>query len=208
MRCLNEDEKEQYKGDKNIITAVLVSDTKPEEFPSNGKHISNLTENDILAPGSRMMILDGSDDIYVMKESNFNPNEGDLAGYYELKVVKGSNGTYQFTQYDKSGNVIDQSPALMPPVAGIPMTFHDLYLRTWYDGGSPYFPDSNTFAVYVADGSPNRIVYNEHSYNVGEQVYIQPYGGPDGYANWTESYKIFRFDIIAGYKGDWLKIGG
>lgn len=132
MRCLNEDDKEQYKGDKNIITATLISDTVPEEFPHNGKYISNLTEDDILAPGSTLMILDGSGEIYMMKEGNFNPDN--IIGRYEVvyNIGPGNQGTANISLIDSKGNIIDSTSVAYIAESGyehtFPYVFHDIKL--------------------------------------------------------------------------------
>lgn len=157
MRCLNEDEKEQYTSNKNIITATLISDTVPEEFPHNGKYISNLTEDDILAPGSTLMILDGSGDIYMMKEGNFNPDN--VIGKYEITVNLGSatpGGMIAARVYlkDEKGNLIDSTGIAYRAEGGYehacPYTFHDLAFS--FSGSDMVITNGGNNTVYI-DGT-------------------------------------------------------
>ena len=206
MRCLNEDEKEQYKGDKSIITANLIADEKPETFPFNGGPVSNLTENDILAPGSTLMILDGSGEIYMMKEENFCPNYGELNGYYELTIKRdNANGDIYVNHYNKENVLIDTIHVTAQGEGGnpdAPLTFHDLYFRMWYDGGSPYFPDSNMCAIYVDKDSGNVIRYDNVDYTSEQQIYILPYG-----KFFSDQPITLRFDIVSGQSENaWCKL--
>lgn len=207
MRCLNEDEKEQYKGDKNIITAVLVSDTVPEEFPHNGKPITNLTENDILAPGSRMMILDGSDDIYVMKESNFNPDA--VIGTYEIVIQygPGNQGAVNVKLVDEKGTVIDSTSIAYCAEGGYehayPYTFHGIIFNQdgWQNNELMCTIDENcTDAIYV-DGV--RREPGDQIINISR----------DTLSSWRNAGLLpKKLDNIITAKNsastEWLKIGG
>lgn len=207
MRCLNEDEKEQYKGDKNIITAVLVSDTVPEEFPHNGKHISNLTENDILAPGSRMMILDGSDDIYVMKESNFNPDT--VLGYYEFTGARaaGNQSGWKVKYFDEKGNLIDSTSVAYRAEGGYehtyPYTFHDIKIE------QDYWNDYD-LRLSVAENSNNTIIFDGVKKYAGDVLLTISRGT---FNSW-ESAGLLPITLDhstitqSGAPTDWLKIGG
>ena len=157
MRCLNEDEKEQYKGDKNIITANLIADTVPEEFPHNGKPITNLTENDILAPGSTLMVLDGSGEIYMMKESNFNPDA--VLGYYEFtgERAAGNQSGWKVKYFDEKGNLIDSTSVAYRAEGGYehtyPYTFHDIKIE------QDYWSDYD-LRLSVAENSNNTVIFD------------------------------------------------
>lgn len=207
MRCLNEDEKEQYKGDKNIITAVLVSDTVPEEFPHNGKHISNLTENDILAPGSRMMILDGSDDIYVMKESNFNPDT--VLGYYEFTGARaaGNQSGWKVKYFDEKGNPIDSTSVAHSAEGGYehtyPYTFHDIKIE------QDYWNDYD-LRLSVAENSNNTIIFDGVNKHAGDVLLTISRGTFNSWDNAGLLPITLDHSIItqSGASTDWLKIGG
>lgn len=207
MRCLNEDDKEQYTRNKNIITAVLVSDTVPEEFPHNGKYISNLTEDDILAPGSRMMILDGSDDIYVMKESNFNPDN--VIGKYEITVYMDSlstpGGMIAVRVYlkDEKGNLIDSTGIAYRAEGGYehacPYTFHDLAFS---------FSGSD---MVITNGGNNTVYIDGIAKNNGETVLTLTYNTVNAWRNAGLLPKKLENDITSKTgvaSTDWLKIGG
>lgn len=161
MRCLNEDEKEQYKGDKNIITANLIADVTPEEFPHNGKPISNLTEKDILAPGSTLMILDGTGDVYMMKEENFNPDA--VIGTYEITVymdplsTPGGMTAVRVSLKDEKGNLIDSTGIAYRAEGGYehacPYTFHDLAFS--FSGSDMVITNGGNNTVYIDDTAKN-----------------------------------------------------
>lgn len=207
MRCLNEDDKEQYKGDKNIITAVLVSDTVPEEFPHNGKHISNLTENDILAPGSRMMILNGSDDIYVMKESNFNPDT--VIGYYEFtgERAAGNQSGWKVKYFDEKGNLLDSTSVAHRAEGGYehtyPYTFHDIKIE------QDYWSDYD-LRLSVAENSNNTVIFDGVNKHAGD-VLLTVYRGT--FNDWERAGLLpITLDhstiVQSDAPTDWLKIGG
>jgi len=212
MRCLNEDEKEQYKGDKNIITANLVADETPEEFPYNGKHISNLTEKDILAPGSTLMILDGTGDVYMMKESNFAPNAGELNGYYEVTARSSSvtrpdaghaNGDTIVKYYNIDGNLLDSATFISGYDSGgvhTPATFHDLYIRRPYDSTS--LSDYTSCEISVASNSVNTLKYNNNNFVAGDIIY-----NPGYYYIQGKGTETIRIDIIQSQtENDWCKL--
>lgn len=204
MRCLNEDEKEQYKGDKNIITAVLVSDTKPEEFPSNGKYISNLTENDILAPGSTLMILDGTGDVYMMKESNFNPDN--VIGKYEITVdqsltTPGGMTAVRVYLKDEKGKLIDSTGIAYRAEGGYehacPYTFHDLAFS--FSGSDMVITNGGNNTVYI-DGTAK---------NNGEVVLTLTYNTVNAWRNAGLLPKELENDVTSKTgvaSTDWCKL--
>ena len=170
MRCLNEDDKEQYKGDKSIITANLIADTLPSEFPCNGKHVSNLTEYDILAPGSTFQVLDGSSDIYMTKEENFCPDEGEIIGRYEIRIDIPSNVFHYGKYFDKDGNLVEQvGPIELNNPLKQPYTWRDITFRCCYDHGTPNY-DQYSSTVCVASSSKNIILYNNQEYKAGDVI--------------------------------------
>lgn len=204
MRCLNEDDKEQYKGDKNIIVAKLISDTKPEDFPHDGGAVSNLTSDDLLSPGSTLQILDGSGDIYMMKEANFNPNAGEITGHYEIRIEKGGNALVYAKLFDVNGNLIDSCGPVEPNAQQKPpYKFHDIMIREWYDNGTP---SVDTFAAFFVDvNSKNTLRCDGVDYKAGDKF------KGDQYNNWywyNGTFPInFSVDIVSGYdEEDWCKI--
>lgn len=212
MRCLNEDEKEQYKGDKNIITANLIADEKPETFPFNGGPVSNLTENDVLAPGSTLMILDGSGEIYMMKEENFCPNYGELDGYYEITARSSEvtrpdaghmNGDTIVKYYDRNGNLLDSATFVSGADTGgvhTPATFHDLYIRRPYDSTS--LSDYTSCEISVASNSANTLKYNNNNFVAGDVIY-----NPDYYYIAGKGTETIRVDIISAQtENAWCKL--
>ena len=69
MYCTDFKVEKLTKERKRHVVANIVASSVPGTMPTNGANIDNLKEDDILDPGTKMLIVENGDE-YVMNEEN------------------------------------------------------------------------------------------------------------------------------------------